>query len=45
MTHTIPFLNALLLAPLAALHAAGPGYTRWMKAMGPTLEKLLNERP
>ena len=27
------------------LHVAGPGYTRWMKAMGPTLGKLLNERP
>jgi|UniRef100_UPI0037833C4B lysophospholipase L1-like esterase len=27
------------------LHVAGPGYTRWMKAMGPTLDKLLNERP
>lgn len=26
------------------LHVAGPGYTRWMEAMGPTLEKLLNER-
>jgi lysophospholipase L1-like esterase len=27
------------------LHVAGPGYTRWMEAMGPTLDKLLNERP
>jgi len=27
------------------LHVAGPGYTRWMEGMGPTLEKLLNERP
>jgi lysophospholipase L1-like esterase len=27
------------------LHVAGPGYTRWMEAMSPTLDKLLNERP
>ena len=27
------------------LHVAGPGYTRWMEAMGPTLDKLLNEHP
>jgi len=27
------------------LHVAGPGYTRWMEALGPTLDKLLNERP
>jgi hypothetical protein len=27
------------------LHVAGLGYTRWMEAMGPTLDKLLNERP
>ena len=27
------------------LHVAGPGYTRWMEAMGPALDKLLNERP
>ena len=27
------------------LHVAGPGYTRWMEAMGPTLDKLLNKRP
>ena len=27
------------------LHVAGPGYTRWMEAMGPTLDKLLNARP
>jgi beta-glucosidase len=25
------------------LHLAGPGYTRWMDAMKPTLDKLLNE--
>jgi len=25
------------------LHVAGPGYTRWMDAMKPTLDKLLNE--
>ena len=27
------------------LHVAGPGYTRWMEAMGPALDKLLNEHP
>jgi lysophospholipase L1-like esterase len=27
------------------LHVAGPGYTRWMEAMAPTLDRLLNERP
>ena len=27
------------------LHVAGPGYTRWIEAMGPALDKLLNERP
>jgi lysophospholipase L1-like esterase len=27
------------------LHVAGLGYTRWMEAMGPTLDKLLNEHP
>ncbi len=27
------------------LHVAGPGYTRWMEAMAPTLDKLLNEHP
>jgi len=26
------------------LHVAGPGYTRWIEAMGPALDKLLNER-
>ena len=27
------------------LHVAALGYTRWMEAMGPTLEKLLNAHP
>ena len=27
------------------LHVAGPGYTRWLEAMGPTLDLLLNEHP
>jgi lysophospholipase L1-like esterase len=27
------------------LHVAGPGYTRWLEAMAPTLDRLLNERP
>jgi beta-glucosidase len=27
------------------LHVAGPGYTRWMQAMGPVLEDLLAFRP
>lgn len=27
------------------LHVAGPGYTRWIEAMGSTLDKLLNARP
>ena len=27
------------------LHVAGTGYTRWMEAMRPTLDKLLNARP
>ena len=27
------------------LHVAGPGYRRWMEAMGPALDKLLNEHP
>jgi len=27
------------------MKVARPDYTRWMEAMGPTLDKLLNERP
>lgn len=27
------------------LHVAAPGFTRWIEAMGPTLEALLNEGP
>ncbi|MFT5470574.1 MAG: lysophospholipase L1-like esterase [Verrucomicrobiales bacterium] len=27
------------------LHVAGPGFTRWMEAMGPTLDRLLNASP
>jgi beta-glucosidase len=27
------------------LHVAGPGYTRWMEAMGPVLDHLLTEHP
>ncbi len=27
------------------LHVAGPGYIRWMEAMGPTLDQLLNQHP
>lgn len=27
------------------LHVAGPGYTRWMEAMGPVLDELLDLRP
>lgn len=27
------------------LHVADTGYTRWMEAISPTLEKLLNEHP
>jgi lysophospholipase L1-like esterase len=27
------------------LHVAAPGYTRWLEAMSPTLDLLLNEHP
>ena len=27
------------------LHVAAPGFARWMDAMKPTLDKLLNEEP
>ncbi len=27
------------------LHVAGPGYTRWMEAMGPVLDQMLTEHP